>query len=91
MSNNSSDIIDALILDKDNAILYSSKDSQFGKQEKFILNRKENSRKYFISSSNNDIVFQLIKDKELMVSTILSNFDLEIESEYNDEVFLKVK
>lgn len=89
MSNNSSDIIDALILDKDNAILYSSKDSQFGKQEKFILNRKENSRKYFISSSNNDIVFQLIKDKELMVSTILSNFDLEIESEYNDEVFFE--
>lgn len=90
MSNSSEDIVDILILNKDNKIIYSSKESEFGKQEEFLLSRVSNvESKYFENSANHNIVFKLVRNKELMLSTILSNIDLEIEKDYEDNVFFE--
>ncbi len=90
MSNSSEDIVDILILNKDNKIIYSSKESEFGKQEEFLLSRVNNiENKYFENFENSNIIFELVRDKELMLSTILSNIDLKIEKNYEDNVFFE--
>lgn len=87
-SNNSEDVVDVIILDKENNIIYTSKNSEFSKQEKFVLNKADNmSNGYFVNSNNDNIVFRLTTNKELIINTVLSNFDTEIQREYKDQVF----
>ena len=42
MSDNSEDVVDVLILNKENKIIYSSKNSEFANQEEFTLNKADN-------------------------------------------------
>ena len=42
MSDNSEDVVDVLILNKENKIVYSSKNSEFANQEEFTLNKAGN-------------------------------------------------
>ncbi len=88
ISDKSEDIVDVLILDKENKVIYSSKNSELGQQEVFTLNRKNNaSDEYFINPNIENTIFKLTRNKELMITTILSNFDTEIKKDYEDEVF----
>ncbi len=88
MSDKSEDVVDILVLDNENKITYTSKKSEFADQEKFSLTKAENMPNgYFTSSTNDNIIFRLTSDKELMITTVLSNFDTEIQKESEDEVF----
>ena len=90
MSKNSEDVVDVLILNKENKIIYSSKNSEFAKQEDFTLIKADDmSSKYFKNSNNDNIIFRLTTNQELIINTVLSNFDTEIQKEYIDEVFYK--
>lgn len=88
IANSSNDIIDILVLDKNNKIKKSFKKSEFGVLDEFVLNKIDTrEKKYFENESNKNVVFKLIKRKELMINTILSDQDLEILDEYDDDVF----
>lgn len=88
MSDNSEDVVDVLILDKENKIIYTSKESEFAKQDNFTLERADNmTNKYFVNLNNNTAIFRLTTDKELIINTVFSNFDTDIKKEYEDEIF----
>lgn len=88
ISDNSEDIVDVLILNKENQILYSSKNSELAKNKEFILNKKNNqTNKYFTIPDGDNIIFRLTTDKELIITTVLSNFETEIQKNYENEVF----
>ena len=64
MSKNSEDVVDVLILNKENKIIYSSKNSEFAKQEDFTLSKADDmSSKYFKNSNNDNIIFKLTTNK----------------------------
>ncbi len=88
MSDNTEDVKDILIMDKENKITYSTKSSEFANQETFTLNKADDMpNHYFINADDNNNIFRLTSDKELIISTVLSNFDTEIQKECEDEVF----
>ena len=88
MSNNSEDVVDVLILNKENKIVYSSKNSEFANQEEFTLNKADNmTNDYFVNPNNNMAIFRLATNKELIINTALSNFDTEIQKESEDQIF----
>lgn len=88
MSDNTEDVKDILIMDKENKITYSTKNSEFANQETFTLNKADDMpNHYFIKADDNNNIFRLTSDKELIISTVLSNFDTEIQKECEDEVF----
>ena len=88
MSDNSEEVVDVLILDKENKIIYSSKNSEFANQEEFTLNKADNmSDTYFIAPNNDTAIFRLTTNKELIINTVLSNFDTEIQKESEDQIF----
>ena len=88
MSDNSEDVVDVLMLDKENKIMYSSKNSEFADQQEFILNKAENmTNDYFVIPNNDTAIFRLTTNKELIINTVLSNFDTEIQKESEDQIF----
>ena len=88
MSDNSEDVVDVLILNKENRIMYSSKNSEFADGEEFTLNKAENmSNNYFVIPNNDTAIFRLTTNKELIINTVLSNFDTEIQKESEDQIF----
>ena len=88
MSDNSEDVVDVIILDKENKIMYSSKNSEFADQQEFILNKAENmTNDYFVIPNNDTAIFRLTTNKELIINTVLSNFDTEIQKESEDQIF----
>lgn len=88
MSDNSEDVVDVLILDKENKIVYSSKNSEFANEEKFTLNKADNmTNDYFVNPNNDTAIFRLTTNKELIINTVLSNFDTEIQKESEDQIF----
>ena len=88
MSDNSEDVVDVLILDKDNKIMYSSKHSEFANQEEFTLNKVDNmTNDYFVNPNNDTAIFRLTTNKELIINTVLSNFDTEVQKESEDQIF----
>lgn len=88
LSEKSEDIVDCLILDKENNILYSSKESEFGKKQKFVLSKNSNCNRY-LTDLNNSTIFKVVNKDILMLSTIISNFNQKIENDYNDEIFFE--
>lgn len=92
MSKDSQDIIDILVLDKSNKIIYSSKKSEYSNFDTFTLEKtSEKEKLYFMNLNNEKVVFKLVKDKELMINTIFSDLDFEIENEYKDDVFFETE
>lgn len=90
LSENSQDIVDVLILNNENQILYSSKNSELGKQGQFELDRKDNKTdEYYTNPNMDNAIFRLTSDKELMLTTVLSNFDTDVKKDYEDEVFFE--
>ena len=88
LSDNSEDVVDVLILDKENRIIYSSKNSKFALQNEFTLTKADNmSSDYFVIPNDDTAIFRLTTNKELIINTVLSNFDTEIQNESEDQIF----
>lgn len=80
----SADVIDVLILDENNIVTYSAKNSEFavGKME---LVRAETEKKYLISDSHPNAAFRYVKSEEFLLKSIISKDFGKIRSEYDDE------
>lgn len=90
LANQSSDIVDVLILDKDNNIIFSAKNSEFVDGGEFILEQEQSKEySYLTYSKNPDVTFRLMKDDELMLSTFLFDNEREIENDHDDHNFFE--
>lgn len=86
----SSDIVDILILNKSNKISYSAKNSAFARGGEFALERgKDEENRYLTYSQNPDVTFRLMKNDELMLSTVLLDYEKDIENHHDDNTFFE--
>lgn len=81
------DIKDVLLLDKDNNIVYSSKKSGIGKDNKLILTKVKGKNLFFQDVNIPDTYFKVVKPKKLLLTKDLYRNSREIKKEYNDDFF----
>jgi hypothetical protein len=82
----SADIVDVLILDGSNDVMYSAKKSQFS-EGKLDLERDPVGDNYYSSSSYDDFIFRYVKNDEFMMKTVFNTDFGEIKNEYDNESF----
>lgn len=85
----SDDIADILILDDQNNIIYSAKNSGIAQNAVFELNRTENGSKYLVSEKNGDAVFRIVKKDEFMLSSVFADHYSDINEEYDEDNFYR--
>lgn len=83
LSKTSDDIIDILLLDNSNNIIYSSKNTNLAWNSTFELKRDRDD-KLLTSDLNPDTAFQLVKKDKFMLSSILGDFK-SLYDEYDEE------
>lgn len=84
------DVVDVLILNKDNKILFSAKDSTIAKSGSLNLERDtqwNGEHKFMFDSANPDIMYRLIKNEHLprSMATLMKGFSSQ--ENYDDEYF----
>lgn len=90
LASQSSDIVDILILDKNNKVSFSTLNSEFADDGEFILERgKDEENRYLTYLKNPNVTFRLMKNDELMLTTILLDQTKDIESRHNDNIFFE--
>jgi RNA polymerase subunit RPABC4/transcription elongation factor Spt4 len=90
LASQSADIVDILILDKNNRISYSAKNSEFAGGGEFILERDKNEESRFLTYSKNpNVTFKLMKSNELMLSAMLLANEKDIQNSHNDNTFFQ--
>lgn len=90
LAEQSTDIVDILILDKHNKITYSAKNSDFSHDGVFQLEPKgSEENRYFTYVNNSNVSFKLMKNGELMLSTVLLNREKQIQNNYKDNTFFE--
>lgn len=88
LANSSPDVVDILMLDSTNNVLYSAKNSEFGSGQ-FNLSRSKEDRNYLLSDINENVVFKYVRGEEFMLASVFNrNFD-DIKDEYDDESFFE--
>ena len=85
-SSDFSDIVDVLVLDKDNNIIYSTK-QKFTNSSNFMLDYSSVGKKYLVDKNNEDVMFYLQDSKELYLSIIANKNIDKIKQEHDDESF----
>lgn len=83
----SSDVVDVLLLDSNNNVLYSANNSQFADGQ--LILEKVDSNNYLASTKYKDIVFKYVKKDEFMLTSILNKDFSQIKDDYNDDSFYK--
>lgn len=81
------DIKDVLLLDKDNNIVYSSKKSGIGKDNKLILTKVKGKNLFFQDVNIPDTYFKVVKPEKLLLTKDLYRNSREIKKEYSDDFF----
>lgn len=90
LANQSADIVDILILDKNNKVSFSAKGSEFAGNGEFKLERDKNEEKRYLTYSQNpNVTFKLLEKNELMLSTVLLNHEKDIKNIHNDNTFFE--
>ena len=85
-SNDFNDIADILVLDKDNNVVYSAK-QKFTNNSNFELDYSSVSKKYLVDKNNEDVMFYLTDNEELMLSLITNKNIDKIKRDHDDESF----
>lgn len=80
----SADVVDVLILDGNNQVSYSAKNSEFA-AGKLELARVDGEKKYLASAEYPDAVFQYVKSETFMLNSILNEDFGKIRSDYDDD------
>lgn len=80
----SADVVDVLILDNNNRVTYSAKNSEFASGS-LELTRVGDEKKYLASAQHPDAVFQYVKSEEFMVNSIINKDFGKIRSDYDDD------
>lgn len=83
----SDDIVDILILDDQNNIIYSAKNSALAQSAVFELNRAESGSRYLVSDKIADAVFRVVKKDEFMLSSVFADRYSDINEEYDEDNF----
>lgn len=87
LADSSGDIKDVLLLDKDNNIVFSAKNSGIGKDKKLVLTAVKDKRHFFQDVNIPDTYFKVIKPEKLLLTKDLYRDSREIKKEYNDDFF----
>ena len=80
----SEDVVDILVVDENQQILYSAKDSKFAAGP-LTLTKVGEAKKYLASADYPEAVFLQVKGDEFMLNSIVSHDFGKIRSEYDDE------
>lgn len=80
----SDDVVDILILDAENQVTYSAKNSEFAGGT-FALARIGEKKNYLASDAYPDAVFQYVKGEEFMLKSIVSKDFGKIREDYEDD------
>jgi len=80
----SDDVVDILILDAENQVVYSAKNSEFA-DGTFALARIGEKKNYLASDAYPDAVFQYVKGEEFMLKSIVSKDFGKIREDYEDD------
>ena len=86
----STDIYDILILDNNNKIIFTAKNSDLSSSTAFTLVPGQNEKNnYFTLSEKGEVSFKLVDDEDMILFGILSDHARELERESNDSLFYK--
>ena len=80
----SEDVVDILVVDENQQVIYSAKDSKFAAGP-LTLTKVGDAKKYLASADYPDAVFLQVKGDEFMLNSIVSHDFGKIRSEYDDE------
>ena len=80
----SGNVVDVLILDGDQQVTYSAKNSAFAAGP-LELTKVGNEKKYLVSAAYPDAVFQYVKSEEFMLNSIINRDFGKIRSDYDDD------
>lgn len=80
----SGDVVDVLILDGRNQVIYSAKNSEFSNGT-LELTKAGSEKKYLISDAYPDAAFQYVKSEEFMLNSIINKDFGKIRSDYDDD------
>lgn len=88
LANNTSDMVDVLILNSQNEILFSAKSSELSKNGVLELAASNGGHGLYLTDQQSpDIYFRLIKDDKLTLSMSMLGIENEVEQEYKDRYF----
>ena len=80
----SADVVDVLILDGGNQVIYSATNSEFSVGTLELV-RAGSERKYLVSAQYPDAAFQYVKSEEFMLNSIINKDFGKIRSDYDDD------
>ncbi|HWQ74204.1 MAG TPA: zinc ribbon domain-containing protein [Syntrophomonas sp.] len=88
LANTSSDMVDILILNGQNQILFSAKNSDLSRSGVLELTANAGERSRFLTDrENTEVYFRLMKDDKLTLSMSMLGIESEVEQEYEDHYF----
>lgn len=88
LADRSPDMVDILILNSKNKILFSAKNSYLSKNGVLELTGGNERRARFLTDrANPDVYFRLVKDNSLSLSKTMLGIENEVEQEYRDRYF----
>jgi len=82
----SSDVVDILVLDGNNNVIYSAKNSEFA-GKKFSLYKTGSGSSYLVSPTDPNVVFKYVKSDSFMLNSVFNTDFGEVKNEYKDESF----
>ncbi len=86
LAESSENLVDVLLLNGKNEVLYSSNKSEFG-SGKFSLSPVEDMNSYLANSIDENVVFKFVKGEEFLLSSVFDfNFE-KIQKDYEDAAF----
>lgn len=83
----SEDIVDILLLDNQNNILYSSKNSKLAWDRSLNLSKSDGGGDFLVSDQNSNIAFRFVGKDEFILSSIFAGNFSQIYDEYDKENF----
>lgn len=90
LAGQSADIVDILILDKNNSVSFSAKNSEFATAGEFTLERHEDKENHYLTYQQNpDVTFKLVKNRKMILSSVFIKHGEEVENSHNDNIFFK--
>ncbi|NLI90766.1 MAG: zinc ribbon domain-containing protein [Peptococcaceae bacterium] len=87
LANSSADIKDVLLLDKDNNIIYSAKNSGLGKDNKLVLTKVNDKRQFFQDVNIPDTYFKVIGPRNVLLTKDVYRDSKDIKKEFDNDFF----
>jgi hypothetical protein len=85
LASNSKDIVNALILDRDNNIIFKINNNLIGNNTKLQFTPFEFNRKYLQDSSNNNIIYKVVGEENILLNKDYIKNDSKIKSDIDHD------